>query len=103
MSLELYVGDGEATETEDCDYHHLGSASGVAEFSRWAETLGPDGFADVHHFADQGWAINIGRLREQVERGLESNPPTPDVASTARHLISLLKDRPEDYVAIIEG
>jgi hypothetical protein len=53
---------------------------------------------DAIHFASSALSI-----WSAVERGLESNPPTPDVRSTARYLISLLEDRPEDYVAIIEG
>lgn len=104
MSLEIYIGPRDTVDSDDlqdCDHRQFGTARGVAEFGRWVETLDPTENPEIHHFISRGWVANIGRLKDQVERGLRDSPPRPNVKRTARHLIEMFTGRPEDYVAII--
>jgi hypothetical protein len=100
MSFELFY----ATGADEPQGDHLASNSGWVSFGDWVERLDADQFPLLAHLVEEGWVGDeLNALEQELTRALAGKPGRPSAAvlSVGRHLLDLVRDRPEGCEGIV--
>jgi len=82
----------------------IASNWGYTAFVMWAEALPAKSAPAVRFLVYHGWEDRVPLLIEQLGEAIKSNPPDPDVLTTAKCLLKVIAAQPDaGIVGITNG
>jgi hypothetical protein len=92
MSIEIAFGREDGTGDRE-----------VRQLGAWIGQTDPETNGNIHHLINFGWVGGLDDVVTQLRQAIEDHPPTPNVRSTAEHLIDMIGTMGQDHLAAILG
>ncbi len=77
---------------EDGSQEQIASNRGWSEFGDWVETLNATDFPGLAALWEHGFASDVPALTSEVAKAVKSAPPSKDVKTIAKFLLSALRE-----------
>jgi len=86
---------------EDGSQEQIASNLGWSEFGAWVETLNATEFSALFALWEHGYAGDVRALTSEVAKAVKSSPPSKDVKTIAKFLLSALRENAEAGCVLI--